>query len=547
MTNSAFIAFSVEAFSLGLAATLCSLLLMDSIKLNHIWRSELFLYSLISALICLSAYSGTWPQARTSALFGALIGAILGLLWLRKGVLYWDKWIHSVSAKSKLNPDKHSDIRKLQRGMKLPEHQYDPWKYFRPGSFFMGLDPQAQPYYLAQLPHAFYGGTTGSGKGNALQSLAAQSVMNDEAIIYFDPKDDKYGPHALYAACMRFNRSYQYINVGSNQPPQINILAGASQRDLAQLLQAGFMLTNKNTDGDHHRGNDRKAARHLAALIYENNLTLAEAFERVCDDEFYVQKASGFLEKLESVAQLKAINASTTEDVLYDFIRDGGAIYVQSGLDEEVERIAQRLILIRVSQIASARDRLNTEPRIVCVIADEVRFQMSRSLLNILSTGRDKALRAILAFQSMVDLQASESDIPPNVIEGIVLENTALKHIYRLEDPCTAMWLAEKSGQVLVRAESFETTRNLLLSERLTKSIMREERAFLLDSNETLTLPTGWGAMLHKGQVRRLLIRPLPCTLNKVALTISAHASQATSASATQLESFFSLDDKYDY
>lgn len=542
MTDLPSITFSFEALALGLSASLLGLLLMDSIKLNHIWRSELFLYALLAILFCYFVFSDAWPNARDSVVLGALFGAASGVLWLRQGVLYWDKWIHSISAKSKLNPNKHSDIQNLQRGMKLPEHQYDPWSYFRSGSFFMGIDEQARPFYLSQLPHAFYGGTTGSGKGNALQSLAAQSIMNDEATVYFDPKNDKYGPHALYEACMRFNRSYRYVNLGSDQPAQINILAGASQRELVQLLQSGFMLVNKNTDGDHHRGNDRKAARHTAQLIYDNNLTLAAAFEAVRNDEFFTQKASGFLEKLESLAQLSAINSSTTDEVLCDFVHQGGALYIQSGMDEEVERIAQRLILIRISQIASARDRLNEKPRVVCIIADEVRFQMSRTLLNILSAGRDKALRAILAFQSMVDLQAAESDVAPNVIEGIVLENTSLKHIYRLEDPSTAMWLAEKSGQVLVRVESFETVKNLLLAERLAKSTMREERAFLLDSNETLTLPTGWGAMLHEGQVRRLLIRSLPCQLNQLAVTVSPNSSQPVNASANMLESFFSLE-----
>lgn len=527
-----------QAFLLGLSVTLCGLLFLDGMKLGHIWRSELFLYSGMAAAGYYWLNISGLPNVQTGFVLGCFSGGLTGALWLRSGVLRWDKWLHALSSKSLVNPDKHSDIRRLLADDKLTDLEYDPWPFFKKGQHFMGLDEQRKPFYLDQLPHGFYGGTTGSGKGNALQSHAAQSVMNDEALIYLDPKDDKFAPHALLAACQKYNRSYRYINVGSNQPAQINVVAGASQRELVQLLQTGFVLTDKNTDADHHRGNDRKAARIVAALICQHKLTLAEAFERVREDSFFQQKASGLLEKLEAVAELAAINAKTDESVLGDLVRDGGAIYVQSGIDEEVERVAQRLILIRVIQIASSRDRLRTVPRIVCVIADEVRFQMSRPLLNVLSAGRDKSIRALLAFQSMVDLRAAECDIKPDVIEGIVLENTPVKHIYRIENPRTAEWLAEKSGQMLVSVDSFETAKNLLMAERLTKSIVREERAFLLDPNVTLTLPTGWGTLLHKGYVNRLQICSLPCKVCDEAITVTAHATPIADTSS----SFFSME-----
>lgn len=543
MNNQPLVDICSQALVLGCTSSICALLCLDGMKLRRFWRSEFFFYGSLTALAYYSMKPSELPGAEDSFLFGLFGGCAVGVWWLRVGALYLDKWLHSLSTQSLVHANKHSDIRKVLSGDRLPDLFYDPWPLFKKGAHFMGVDESGAPFYLDQLSHGFYGGTTGSGKGNALQSHAAQSILNDEALLYLDPKDDKYAPHAVYAACQKFHRPYRYINVGSDQPAQINVLAGASLRELAQLLQAGFSLTDKSTDGDYHRGNDRKAARHLAALICQHNLTLAEAFDRVREDTFFQTKASGFLEKLESVATLPAINAKTDESALETLVKDGGGMYVQSGMDEEVEKIAQRLILIRVVQIASSRDRIHTVPRMVCVIADEVRFQISRPLLNILSAGRDKSLRALLAFQSMADLRAAECDIQPDVIEGIVLENTPVKHIYRIEDPRTAAWLAEKSGQVLVRVDSYETAKNLLLAERLTKSGVREERAFLLDPNITLTLPSGWGALLHRGQVVRLLIRSLPCTLCKAAITVTSDTSHFNVSPQTTSGSFFSMED----
>lgn len=517
-----YIEIGVAAFAPGFICSLSIFLCLDAIKLGHVWKTEIFFYVVLAILMLLFSRAVFSKYEYHSSVFGFVAGGIFALLWLRCGVRYWDRWISMASKKSLIQPDKISDIRSLHKESRSKVSDYSPWDYFKKGAHFMGLDEESRPYYINELPHAFYGGTTGSGKGNALQAHAAQSVLNDEALIYFDPKDDKYGPHALYEACKKYNKNYQYINVGSNQPAQFNLMAGMSERDLVQIFQSGFDLTNKGTDADHHRGNDRKAARYLAGLISSEKLTLAEAFQKVSSDDFFLEKASGFLEKLESIAGLAAINAKSSEQILDVFVREGGAIYVQSGLDEDAEKIAQRMILIRVIQIASSRSRLNLTPRTVCVIADEVRFQISRPLLNLLSAGRDKGLRAILAFQSMVDLRAGEIDMSPDVVEGIVLENTPIKHIYRLEDPRTAQWLAEKSGQVLVRQESYETRKNLLMVERLTNSVIREERVYLLDPNVTLSLAPGWGVFLNKGRIKCLFVSKLPCALCSEAISIKS-------------------------
>ena len=79
----------------------------------------------------------------------------------------------------------------------------------------------------------------------------------------------------------------------------------------------------------------------------------------------------------------------------------------------------------------------------------------------------DKGLHAIVAHQSLADLRDVPADLDPDSVVGSVIENTALKIIYKLQDPDTAEWIAKRSGIKLVDEEMRSVNRNAAQSEIL--------------------------------------------------------------------------------
>lgn len=196
---------------------------------------------------------------------------------------------------------------------------------------------------------------------------------------------------------------------------------------------------------------------------------------------------------------------------------------------------------MRIIQLASRRDRLAGPLRQVNIIADELRFQISGPVLTALSTARDKGVRLLLACQSVSDLRASENSMDKEALAGIVVENTPIKLVYRVEDPVTAELMAKKTGAVRVMEELRETQLNLALTETMTSRSLRETTADRVDQNTFLSLPAGVGVFMFGGDVRLLHITPLIVEKNPAATCISPASDHNVTSAAATSQSVFDL------
>ncbi|WP_176713326.1 TraM recognition domain-containing protein, partial [Aliivibrio fischeri] len=152
--------------------------------------------------------------------------------------------------------------------------------------------------------------------------------------------------------------------------------------------------------------------------------------------------------------------------------------------------IAQRMILIRLFQLAEERDRVKSKPRPIAIFLDELKYHLSKAALEGLGAARDKGVHIIMAHQSIADLKDCPADLNGDAVVGAVVENTKFKLVYKLQDPETAEWVSKMSGTILVDDETRQIERTTVLTETLSddRSVRLAER-YLVDTNMLQSLP----------------------------------------------------------
>ncbi len=504
----------------------------------HAHRREAYLWGEITAYLAAIGLFGliVWHWQGNDVRFGwawfvfMVGGLVLAFWWYRFGVPSVDQFKDRLTKRSNLVRVGRTDVRTVAQELPSPRKEYDPRRFHRAGNYFLGMDSAGKPiYWGGVLPHTCIAGTSGAGKGRKLQDLSAQSILNGEALFYLDPKDDEWGPHALFAACQEHAAAYHYLRLLPESSVQINLLEGAKAWEIEELFHAALGLADVGAGSDFYRAKDRHAAHEAAAIAACERMTIAQLYQRMATDEYWQEESPGFLGKLGELAQVDAINAKCGAFSISDVIAHGGGVYVVGSMTLQGVKRAQQMIFVRVQQIATARDRMEGKQRTVSVIADEAKYHISRPVLQGLGASRDKGMRVVLAFQSFTDLKDCPDDLNPDMVVGAIVENTPCKLIYRLEDPDTADWLARKSGVVLVDDQARTLEKNIALAETaLAERTIRQGEHFLFDTNKLMNLPAGWSVLFGQGVAQACYISAYRVTKSLVAITpMAATVAQA--------------------
>ncbi|WP_426009133.1 conjugative transfer signal peptidase TraF [Enterobacter kobei] len=169
---------------------------------------------------------------------------------------------------------------------------------------------------------------------------------------------------------------------------------------------------------------------------------------------------------------------------------EGGCCYVIGSMRNSKIIAAQRMILVRLLQLAELRDRIHGTPRPVAIFLDELKYHLSRPALEGLGAARDKGVHIIMAHQSIADLRDCPADLNGDSVVGAVVENAKFKLVYKLQDPDTADWVSRMSGTILVDDETRSTSTNEVLTEVIDdKRQIRQAERYYIDSNMLLNLP----------------------------------------------------------
>ncbi|HBX0750254.1 type IV secretory system conjugative DNA transfer family protein [Enterobacter hormaechei] len=394
--------------------------------------------------------------------------------------------------KTTLERELRTDVRTVKS--LLPETlHYNPLDHIDLNKgIFTGMDRENEPMYLPlkdwQKQHADIIGTTGAGKGVAAGILLYQSILAGEGVFVMDPKDDEWAPHLYRKACRDAGKPFALIDLRKQQY-QLNLIEDITPDELEELFVAGFSLAEKGQESDFYRIDDRKAARMAAQFVSDNpSATLRDVY-----NGDYVQsiaeKIKAFFGKIEELALLNAVN-SPEGFSLKQMFDEGGCCYVIGSMRNSKIITTQRMLLVRLYQLAERRDRVTDVPRPIAVYLSELKYHLSRSALEGLGAARDKGVHIIMDHQSIADLKDCPADLKGDAVVGAVVENAKFKLVYRVMDPDTAEWVARMSGTILVDDELRKAKTDNMLTETIdSERTIRQSERFFIDSNMILNLP----------------------------------------------------------
>ncbi|MEW7314441.1 type IV secretion system DNA-binding domain-containing protein [Buttiauxella gaviniae] len=429
-----------------------------------------------------------WPVLITFT----VAGFILHILLRRVLTPEVDKIKKRLVRKTTLERELRTDVRTVKS--LLPETlHYDPLDYIDLNKgLFIGMDRDVQPMYLPlkdwQKQHADIIGTTGAGKGVATGILLYQSILAGEGVFVMDPKDDEWAPHLYRKACEDAGKPFAVIDLRKQQY-QLNLIEGITPDELEELFVAGFSLAEKGQESDFYRIDDRKAARMAAQFVSDNpSATLRDVYNGDYAQSI-AEKIKAFFGKIEELALLNAIN-SPEGFSLKQMFDEGGCCYVIGSMRNSKIITAQRMLLVRLYQLAERRDRVTDVPRPIAIYLSELKYHLSRPALEGLGAARDKGVHIIMDHQSIADLKDCPADLKGDAVVGAVVENAKFKLVYRVMDPDTAEWVARMSGTILVDDELRKAKTDNMLTETIdSERTIRQAERFFIDSNMILNLP----------------------------------------------------------
>lgn len=437
-----------------------------------------------------------WHMLVASVMFA--LGAFCGFWWLRKGTPEIEKLKSSLTKRTSIERNTKTDIREISKFLPKIDGDYDPKTYFKDDGYFLGVGESGLPiYWDGNLPHIQVAGTTGSGKGVFLGMISSQAVRKKEAVFFLDPKDDEWGPYVLYGAAVEAGMPFKLLDLRPGAAPQINMLEGASVEEAEELFHAGFGLADRGAAADFYRIADRKAASKCAAIVGAGEVTAAKLYE--LHGAEMEKEAPYFAGLLREMGELVSVNARDGWRIS-DVVSDGGAVYVIGSMRNARVIRMQRMILVRLVQLAERRDRAKGRHRKIMAVLDELKYHISRPALEALGAARDKGLRVVMAHQAMGDLRDCPADLDPDAVTSAVMENGKLKLIYKVEDPDTAEWLSRKSGRIQVDDEVRQVSKNIAQTETVSgeRTIKQSERYFV-DENMILNMPERVGVVFGIG------------------------------------------------
>lgn len=457
-----------------------------------------------------------WSDALAHCGF-LVLGMLVIALLERFYVPFTEKFLSFFTKKAGTERDHLTDVREVAKEAEKKQSapSFDPSAFYKKGSFFLGLGEKGEPiYWEGDLPHCQVVGTSGAGKGRAIGMIVAQCALARQPCFINDPKDDEYGPAQAKKAADDAGVPYFYIDL-RKKIPQINIFSGRTEDQVEELLVAGFELGEKGEASDFYKLADRDMAWTIAELfeVGDTPQSIFKAYSKL------MEKAEGFRAKFSELARTPSINAEAGIP-LKEIVQKGGVVYIVGSMrNSRIIRI-QKMLLVWLIQEAESRDRIESSPKKILVVLDELKYHISKTALEALGAARDKGLHVLMAHQSLGDLRDCPSDLKPETVIDAVFENAPLKIVYRVQSPETAELFARKSGKILVDIETRKVDKTLGLAQKVKERRISQEQSYLYDENEILYLPKGVGIVFGQGLPQKVSIAPIQVTKSYEAIAV---------------------------
>lgn len=298
--------------------------------------------------------------------------------------------------------------------------------------------------------------------------------------------------------------------------PQLNILQDITPEQLDQLLQAGMGFEDKGGDGDYYRLKDRKAAR--AGSYLADRTESFPHFQHLMQEECaeFLEAADSFADKLEMICNIPAVQTSKGIN-LQNAIDNGDCIYIIGSSDRAQIKLLQRMVLLRIKQIIEHRDRLKTH-RHVTIFIDEVKYFLTRPVLDSLAMIRDHQCNLMLAHQAPGDLYDVPKDIDGQACFACVTNNTNIKLIYKLNNEKDQKMASALTGTKVIQRDSKEVMTNSGMGDLIEtdKKHTMDMQVPLYDENFFAALNERIGVVLGLGVAKLCFTSPIKVDKKKL-------------------------------
>ena len=347
-----------------------------------------------------------------------------------------------------------SDIRDIQKEMSaINVKKFNPLQFQDHGKVFLGFNLEDKKNTVSvntfDKNHILILGQTGSGKGLMIANICRQ-ILDDHLLVIFDPKCDSWLYHVIADA---HPKNFYLIDLNVKQP-QINPFYKADEEDFLEIMHSAFRMNYSETDADAYRSAERAAVMQVAKSLDEN-FDIETLYKRLVDiSEKLSSEKKGLnihalLNKVQELKFCQAINTKIGLN-LKELVDKPGVIFVRGSLNNEVKVFAQNLILAQLLRFLSRRDKKVH----ATIVLDEYPTFLNRVNLKSMTTIRDANVNFILAHTSFGDY--SNGGLERKDVEPVVVNNTGLKIIYRVQDDYTAQALSRITGRIRIKKSQEE-------------------------------------------------------------------------------------------
>lgn len=428
--------------------------------------------------------------------------------------------LNQESRRSSQRTGEMTDVRNLHFGEPVPVNalaDFSTEQARKQQVVFLGKKENGQPVLVPRdtwrKTNVQILGLPGSGKSVMATNTLLRCVRDfGDAVVYFDPKGDAWAPHVFRAHCPDFT----LLDLRPGKPAQLNLFRDLDSYALKNLLIAGFNLGESGNIADHYRNNEQKAAKLIAEQLPDGaniRQVLAAAYAL---PEALKKEVDGFITKLGNVADLSVLQTDTGIDVA-GIINGGGCLYVIGSMDDESVIRVQKMLFARCAQVILARDEFTERPH-ASIMLDEIKYLLSKYVLNALGSLRSRDCNLLLAHQSLGDFGLCEG-LPADFVKTTVLDNTPIRWFYKAASEESAQWAAAQTGEIWVDVERRKMQRETGNVEHVSgDSTIQKEARYLFDANTLRHLPDGFAVITglgvaHMGFSSPLRVARQPLTL----------------------------------
>lgn len=449
---------------------------------------------------CYNQFTNYWMIPLT----GLILGVGSAALWHRYITPRLSQFFKKYRVKQ--SEDSVSDMR--SDGTKYSAKSFNPKNFYKEGYYFIGLDENEEPVYVQDkafhTTHTSVFGPTRFGKGVEFGVLVDQAIGKGNSLFFIDPKGDAFMPYIMAEAAKKANKKFIYLDLNPDGMGFWEPFKGGDERARRARILSALRLEDGGSDADVYKSKERAL---VDKALGKTNGSINELFKFV--DE--ASDADGLSKLRDSLAEWNLIKTfkppkKNRGHSIATSIENGSVVYVKGSLDDEVIRLATRTYMAELLQeIKRLKD---VKPCHITLCGDEIRFLMSKEVVDSLATVAGAGCNMILATQAITDLRnVSDATMDKEALASSFMINCQIKLFYRAGDDKTAEVGEKLSGTTWITQAQRESTEfNKYGGEKWSNQRnMAKSEVPLIHRNTFLSLPPMVGVMFEPFSVPKVI------------------------------------------